>query len=247
MEPIKQFNRESVLPHLELLNEAVRKHPEDPICQAEKAKLYGHCIANLLFDDRSVALEQLHEAGQAALRLSPQNATCLAKYGHACSLGGEWDEALELLHRADELVPGLPAAQLGLGHALIMSGGDYERGVEACRKFIRCDPLNPYVVLAWYYLGVGLQRMKRFSEAMDAYQTAIRRDYSGIWVYLMMAECLVRLNRQEEAKPYVMQARRIQPDLTFDRIAEGWGKNIPRASFRRILRLLLSDEAKVML
>jgi hypothetical protein len=83
--------------------------------------------------------------------------------------------------------------------------------------------------------------MKRFSEAIDAYQTAIRRGYSGIWAYLMLANCLVTLDRQEEAKPYVMQARRIQPDLTFDRIAEGWGKNIPRASFRRILRLLLSD------
>src|SRR4029079_3340467 len=57
----------------------------------------------------------------------------------------------------------------------------------------------PYCELAWFNLGAGLQGLKLYEKAIDAYQYAIAIDEKFDYVYRNMGDAYIRLRKYKEA------------------------------------------------
>ncbi len=72
--------------------------------ELDPAEATGHMVlSNLLFTEGD--LEGFRQAGEAALRLNPNNSDALAHYGLRLALSGDWDRGLALVNKAMTLNP----------------------------------------------------------------------------------------------------------------------------------------------
>jgi len=99
-----------------------------------------------------------------------------------------------------------------LQHSLEWSGGDpetyynlywnhhylgqFEEGVEACRRALEIDPKHAHSAHA---LGICLKRLGRDEEAAEALERAIELDPDHADMYQTLVACLANLGREEEA------------------------------------------------
>lgn len=94
----------------------------------------------------------------------------------------------------------------------LISTGKEEEGLDKIRKFIMN---NQKVWNAWFLLGWGLRKLRRYEDAMNAFNQAIA--YGGDQnsdTYNELAICYMELNNIPEAKKSLMKALSISPEDT---------------------------------
>ena len=91
---------------------------------------------------------------------------------------------------------------------------DWQGNLDWCRQWTRADPGNAW---AWYDLGVAYTNLKHYTDAIEAYRTAlrIRPDYANAWYNLGVA--YANLNRTTDAIAAYRETLRIKSDY-----AEAW-------------------------
>src|ERR1700676_1663663 len=78
------------------------------------------------------------------------------------------------------------------------------------------DPLLPFKTkMEWFEEGNRLSDLKRYEEALAAYEQAIRLDPNDATAYYFKSAALIKLKRYEEALIAVEQAIRLDPQDTY--------------------------------
>jgi tetratricopeptide (TPR) repeat protein len=154
---------------LTLLDEAVELHKRGEL---EKARdLYAHVLKD-----------------------EPENADALALSGVLASCFRRYDEALDYLNRAIALDEGSGLFRFYLGNV----HRDARNWAEAADAYEKAVALQPFA-MAYFFLGLALNRCGRDEEALAAYRHAIDMDSKLLEAIDNAALTLQILGRQEEA------------------------------------------------
>ncbi len=94
----------------------------------------------------------------------------------------------------------------------LISGGEEEKGLEEIRKFLQN---NPKVWNAWFMLGWGLRKLKRYQDAKNAFLEALK--YGGdknADTYNELSLCLIQEKDFAAAEKNLKTALSIEPENT---------------------------------
>jgi tetratricopeptide (TPR) repeat protein len=167
------------------------------------------------------ALEH-HQAGRlpeavavyrAILASDPSNADALHLLGMAVAQTGQRCAAIELIGRAIEGRPAVPAFHNNLGTVLQAEG----RLDEAVRSFQRALELDPGYAEAHINLANCCQSLKRWDEAVMHYREALRLKPGSPEGHNNLGNALAALGRAAEAIACYYEAARLKPVY-----AEAW-------------------------
>jgi tetratricopeptide (TPR) repeat protein len=102
---------------------------------------------------------------------------------------GDNKKAVELLERSVALAPGNPQYHVTLSKALMVCG-DVENSLRAARKALRADAK---FAPAYTSVGIALAKLKRPSEAVEAFKNASKLDPKNTESWLNLAVCHMEL------------------------------------------------------
>jgi tetratricopeptide (TPR) repeat protein len=186
-----------------------RPVPRDPLMEAYEAVLHS----TLTYETRGLrALEsgQVKEAAdlfRKGLELAPDDAGLLHRLGTALFMAGDTAGAVQQFEQALRRAPGFPRAHFGLGMVLNLSG----RHAEAIERFAAAVKYQPDYLEARLGLAEALRVTGRLQESLPHFERIVGLDPSLAEAWVMYAMTLVRLQRYQEARVRLNEARRVHP------------------------------------
>lgn len=178
----------------------------------EKATVAAPSLAPAWFALGALYHEQHNVAATAkafgeAARLDPANAEAWAYLGEALVRSGQGEKGLDALQKAELLNPNSEVALQGLA-LYYDSRGDYERAQGYVERGLGINSASPAL---WSSKGYGLLKLKRYPEAVQVLETAIRlqSDFVNAWVNL--GEAHMRLNQIGKAIIALEKALQLSP------------------------------------
>lgn len=93
----------------------------------------------------------------------------------------------------------------------LISSGQEERGLEKIRGFLKN---NPTVWNAWFLLGWGLRRLRRWNDAKEAFLQSIECGSTEPDTLNELAICYMELGEHRESRRCLMEALAIDPENT---------------------------------
>jgi TolB-like protein/DNA-binding response OmpR family regulator len=180
--------------------------------------------ANLSIVPDSRAAEQCArtEAAQA-VALDPNSSDVLGFAGCALTDVGDYDRGVDLLQRAVELDPSNAQAHVALGAALTRIGR-FDEGIASMQFGMRSSPKDFRLAFWRMILAHALGRAGRIEEALTESIVASRGDGRLYGARIVSAWLLTRLNRTEEARHTLAEARRIRPALNVEEVQRFFGR-----------------------
>jgi Flp pilus assembly protein TadD len=140
-----------------------------------------------------LALEEFKRAAKE----DPKNPYFQKGLGQAFAAKRDWGSAISAFRKALELNPLYVDTRNDLGYALIMSG-DRDAGK---KEFLSAfsDPMNPAPEISAFNLGRALLEEKNYAEAANWFRSSLSRNKAYAAPYLLLAETLVTMGRNDEA------------------------------------------------
>jgi TolB-like protein/Flp pilus assembly protein TadD len=217
------WNEESVAEALRQISQAVAIDPNFALARALLALLNAFGANLSLVEDRAAAERSAREEGERAVAIDPNASDVLGFAGCALADIGESERGYELLQRAVELDPSNAQAHVALGAALIRLGR-FDDGIKSMHFGMRSSPKDFRLTFWSMILADALVRADRLDEALAMASTASRRDGRLYGARVVSALVLQRLNRAEEARSALAEARRIRPALSLEEIQRFFGR-----------------------
>jgi tetratricopeptide (TPR) repeat protein len=136
------------------------------------------------------------------------------KLGTALVLQGDIRGAMARFEEVAKLAPadGLDEASAKANYSLgvvMASSGEMS---EAIRRFSTAAKYNPNYVEAWMALGDTLRKSGRFDASLKPYAEVVRINPRAAEARFSYAMALVRLRRYKDAKDWLEESARVQPD-----------------------------------
>jgi tetratricopeptide (TPR) repeat protein len=131
----------------------------------------------------------------AALEVDPRNVDYLIAYAWLKQLETQYEEALEILHRARELDAQLPAIPYRVA-ANYFSLGKFPETISACQEAIQ---LAPGYAEAYALMGVAELQKKDFIAAEDAFRHAVTLKPNTEQFHLLLGVALYKNDKFEES------------------------------------------------
>jgi adenylate cyclase len=159
--------------------------------------------------DPDAALTRAEANGRKALS-NDENASAHILLGRIYIFRGDYDRALDELHRAVELNPSDPEAQSGLADALLWSG-DTKAAIETMREVARVQP----ILTDDEYIDLGLAHLiaDRPDDAIAVLGRAIQRyDDDGI-LHALLAGAYATAGRKADAAGEAEIVKRMLPSF----------------------------------
>ncbi|MEO7002202.1 MAG: tetratricopeptide repeat protein [Ktedonobacterales bacterium] len=176
--------------------------------------LYGRALANAdRFDEALVAYNR-------ALYLDRRNPYIWANRARAYRLLRQYDQALVSAQRGIQVAPNAYGWH-ALGHVFLAQQQFYA-ALEVYTLIIIAREIGkePADALAWINRGVALMGLKRYSEALFAFEQALALD-SSAHAWNNVATALVHLRRSGEALPQLERALELNPTFTDAWVSKG--------------------------
>lgn len=140
---------------------------------------------------------------------APLNERALTNYGNMLYQRGEFDKALELYRRVDNMKAAYRwAAVSNQGYALLGQGKE----AEAYRQFKEAEKLAPEFAEAKYNIAMMLDAMNRPKEALQYYAEALSLDPAMAEAHNNYANVLVKVGRDAEAETHYKKALELLPE-----------------------------------
>ena len=174
-------------------------------------------VENIPAAERDARIE-----AERAIELDPAAPDVLGYAGCALSDVGEHARGHEILQRAVELDPSNAQAHVALGAALARTG-HVEDGIKSMQHGMRSSPKDFRLTFWSMILAHALARAGRYDEALDLATSAARRDGALYTARIVSAWTLHKLDRTEEARRVLTDARRIRPALSLDEVRRFFG------------------------
>lgn len=225
--PARRIFSETLYPRIHLGWSELRSLIDDRFhfIDAPKPELYAASDraerANVLTDNRRVYasmrkdVESMGSTFAAPANIDPEEAAKLAALGYLGSTastgeGGALPDPKDRIGEIDEM-----KRAFGLAEA--------SRPAEAVDALRAIVAKNPRLTDAWNKLGMTLTGMGRYSEALEAYQTAIKQEPTLSPEFaLSIGSLLLRMERYDEAAKHAELGRKLNPasaDILLSRIA----------------------------
>jgi tetratricopeptide (TPR) repeat protein len=151
-----------------------------------------------------LALEQFSRV----LQLSPLNSEACNRMAYIYGEVGNMEMELEYYKRAAETEEKNPTYAFNLGQILLRKYGDINQANLYLKKAYEIDPDNFSYASTYAHT---LQMLREFTDALDVYDTIIRKNPENPEGYVLKAHCFIRMERYEEAIDLFLKAHIISP------------------------------------
>jgi len=201
---------------------------------------------NLLLEQATAAFQQgNYPAAEAMLksviRVDKNNFPALCILGLIKALKAEYQEAVELLQKAEKINPKDLGVQVNLAK-IFMDKGDPDQALKHYLNVSRTNPndlqiliqiaicnglmdqnehalralekvlkIDPNIPDAWYYSAIGLGKLNRDTEALLAYEKTLALDPNHISAWIGMGVTLIKKEKLENAINCFDRALKINP------------------------------------
>ncbi len=193
-----------------LLEEAVEREQQFALGHALYA--LSEALSHMAgFSDQGTRARVLKSA-EEALRLDEHSSAVLGYAGCAIADVGEHERGLRILERAVELDPSNAQAWVARGTAMLATE-DVARAVSYLEHGIRISPIDARRAFWGAVLAVGLLRLDRLDDALEAARAACRSGNNNHIPRVALALAATRADRAEEARAAMDDARRLWPDV----------------------------------
>jgi DNA-binding SARP family transcriptional activator/tetratricopeptide (TPR) repeat protein len=194
---------------------AVAKDPTYAGALAGLAYLkYRDAHANFM-DNFSQRIEDCRVTAEQALRLDPQNPRALRFLAGANSALENHDIALQSIKRAVELCPSYAQAYSGLAFVQDFIG-NFSDAKPAADETIRLRPYDPVLHKCIMSKSIADYQTGEYERAEFVARDSLRTNDSFWLSNMMLAACLGRLHRLEEAKEIIEKMRNQYPGVTLE-------------------------------
>jgi len=212
---VYRFTRDDVSAGERLFGQAIERAPDFALPYAGLAyAAYVKAVFYFVTDPKPAIAAGLAHAEQA-LSLDGDSAFAHFAIGRLLTVAGDLDRALHHLALAVELNPSFAQAHFGLAQALIYAARPQQAlaSIATARRLSPNDPLASMMLTLSSFCHYSLTNYVR-AEADARHATQLQRHET--WSRLALAVALVELDRVEEAKTAVAEAREIEPSLSLD-------------------------------
>jgi adenylate cyclase len=217
------WNEESIAEALTRLRQAIAIDPDFALARALLALLNAFGANLSLVTDIKASRKHARDEAERAVETDPNASDVLGFAGCAFADIGEHDRGVELLQRALLLDPSNAQAHVALGASLVLQGR-FDEGIESLKFGMRSSPKDFRLTFWSMILAHALGRAGRFEEALTEASAAARLDGRLYTARVVVAWALAKLNRNDEARGALAQARRIRPTLSLDEIKRFFGQ-----------------------
>jgi TolB-like protein/class 3 adenylate cyclase len=167
-----------------------------------------------------------------AVELDPRDPAAHAALGFAHLTAGEPRNGLDSTRRAVDLNPSMPEAWVWFGWAQLLAG-DPEGCIASSERAQRLSPHGPAVAFAHDNLAGAYWETGRYEAGLEAGRRLVAARPAYFWGYVYVAENAVGLGRLDEARAAIVEARRVQPDVSLELLQRGIGVSRPEIDARR--------------
>jgi TolB-like protein len=217
------WNEESVVSGLAELRQAIAIDPDFALAHALLA-LVSAFGANLsLVADIETVKQEAHDQAEHAVAIDPNASDVLGLAGCALADVGNLERGRALLLRALELDPSNAQAHVAFG-IVETRLGRFDEGIASLKFGMRSSPKDFRLTFWNMLLADALCRAKYHEEALNVASQAARRDGRLYGAHVISAWALSRLNRPDEARIALADARRVRPTLSLEEIARFFGQ-----------------------
>lgn len=169
----------------------------------------GHVKARnnlgVLYDEMG-AHERALEQFEGGLEIEPENVGLLINKASALASLSRFDEAEQVLLRAERVEPGSPEIRRARG-ILSYRRGLYAEAVEALQTICRREPEDG---VAQFYLGESLNRLGRVEDALDALEKAVEIEPENHRAYYTLGILYDKLHLPQQAALMYRKSRKLQ-------------------------------------
>ncbi len=114
-----------------------------------------------------------------AIRLNPKKGEYLINLGATYAKAEQYDKAFESINKGMQLSPNNTNGFLNRS-IMYMMRGEYEKQIKDLKAYLKVEPDSPDI---WFEMGRAYMMLRRFDEALDAFNHAIHLDRKGIYLH----------------------------------------------------------------
>ncbi|MGE7472607.1 BTAD domain-containing putative transcriptional regulator [Bosea sp. NPDC003192] len=212
---VYRFTRDDVLAGEQLFERALERVPDFALPHAGLAyAAFVKAIWYFVADPKPAIAAGLVHAEQAIL-LDSDSAFAHFAIGRLLTLSGDLDRALHHLALAVDLNPSFAQAHFGLAQAQIYAARPAQ-ALASIAIALRLSPKDPLASMMLTLSSFCHYGMADYAQAEADARRATQLHRREIWSRLALAAALVALDRIDEAKASVAEARGIEPSLSLD-------------------------------
>ena len=164
-------------------------------------------------DSSADAIDRAIRAGKRAVTIDDKDPVAHWALGRAYTIKGEHDASIAELETALSLNASYAHAHTALGMVLAFAGRP-EEAIRETNLAIRLSPRDPLLWVMMFNCAVAHLLMEEYEEAAAWATKAGQQPNAAIWAQAILAASLAHLDRDEEARAALEEARRTKPDFS---------------------------------
>lgn len=207
------WNKKTFSETADLLRQAIEIDPEFAPAHAFLSLILALGHWTRMITDRDSAYETAIAAAEKAMELAPESSEVLGFVGCALSDLGHPERGIPVIDRAIELDPSNSQAFAALGAAKVISG-KLQEGIDDLKHAIRISPADPGMAPWSTILSMGECFSGHEQQALQWADRAVKADPRYFGAYMALALAHFRLEQHVEAQKALVEAKRLNPDLT---------------------------------
>ena len=210
--PIKE-QRDSLKAALALFDQALEIDADDADALAGEAAAY-HAEYQFGWTSAETDLEaKIIDQANRAIALDPNSARAYFAKASYLMLTHRADEALRAANAGLAINPNF-APLYGARSAAETSLGNFEAAKSDAQQAILLSPRDPLLGLRYINIGIAELGLGRYDAAIDGFHKAIDAGYANFIPYADLAAVYALEGRTEEMRTALIEARRLNPNLT---------------------------------
>jgi adenylate cyclase len=193
----------------------------DPGFAAAHAELaYAHVaeIIRGLADDPKANIDAAEDAAENAVAIDSRDPAARCALGRVLVFRHAFERAIGEMEAAIALNANFDRAYYGLGLALLY-GGRSEESIAQFETGIRLSPRSPVLWAYWMMLGLAYTNLQNYTEATASFDKAIQQPNAAYLPFAYAAAALGQLGRIDEANSMIGEAKRRNPEVSIDTVA----------------------------
>ena len=214
---IHQYTKESILTARQMFEQAIALDPNYARAYARMAWTYFNEWV-WQWTKGSGAQDRAIETAKKAVAVDSSSSEAHLTLGWNLLWKKQHDLGIAELERAVSLDPNFSEAYAHLGDGLNFAGRPDE-AIGFIKKAMRLDP--NYATWVVFFLGESYWGLRRYDEAIAAFQEAIRRGPGFLRAHAMLAAVYAELGREKEARAEAAEVLRIDP-----RYSVNWWRDV---------------------
>ncbi len=214
-----QMDTKAIFEARELAQQASDIEPDYAISWALLGFLVGMDIVYGQSADLDKDSEQAFSLISKALRLAPNDPIVLSYCGFAALFAGKADQGVAYLERSMAINPNSSFSQFVYG-ATLMFDGRLDESIAHLELFIARAPKDPYINLAYYYLGVTYLFLQDFRNSEQAARNCVKHSPGYPWGHLVLGLALEGQDRMEDVQAQMEIVHRLEPTWTREQIVD---------------------------